>query len=262
MWEKVRNLFEKHRRIIMGVFIAIVIAIWILQPLLEALPFEVAMAVTTSSILMFVIILLDYVITINRPSSIEIYKDENKAKTRLENYIKDTKPKKVQLIEYSTGSIDYLLRQLYESGVSIELLICNPWEAISEFQRIDKICPRIRQLPAIIKDASNFKIICYPGNASIRGRKFDNRLVALSWYTYEIRDELINTFYRKQIWGDTNPILVIPIESSSEEALITKFDSVFYNLWENGVPLEEVCQNCKEKCNPPPAQWLKLTNPR
>ena len=119
MWAKVRDMFEKHRRTIMGVLLVIVVVIWVSQPLQKVLPFEAALAVTTSAILMFVFLILDYLVTLKRPLGIEICEKEGNVRNRLYNYIEAEKPSEVKLIEYSASSVGYLLTQLDETKSKI-----------------------------------------------------------------------------------------------------------------------------------------------
>lgn len=262
MWPKARNFFERHRGEIMGGFLLVIIVLWISQPFQDVLPFEAAMALTTSAILMFSILALDYLVGIGIPRGVEIYKNEQGAKARLEAYIRDARPSNVRLIEYSTASIEYLLESLNETPVSIELLISNPHAAITDYQRKRRICSQITRLRAIFSNPSNLKIKCYSQNASLRGRNFDNRLVAVGWYTYDVREQLVGTYGDKQIWGDTNTIVIVPSEARGMSSVVEMFNRVFNSLWDRAEPLQEVCGNChdREKCRPDD-QWLQLTNP-
>ncbi len=137
------------------------VLVWVLVPIFsEVLSFELAMALTSSTILMFLFLALDYLISIVRHPSIEVYEDDGSVIERLRTYINSTRLNRVRLIEYSTASIRNLLVNIKESGSTVELLICNPHKAINKDQK-DRICSQIRRFPDIFQDTSKIKIRCY-----------------------------------------------------------------------------------------------------
>jgi hypothetical protein len=76
------------------------------------------------------------------------------------------------------------------------------------------------------------QIRCYEAPPSLRGRKFDNLLVDVGWYTPDLgrqggEDE------DWEVIGHLNPLVVSSAETEEGQHLREMFDRVFESLWES-----------------------------
>jgi len=178
---------------------------------------------------------------------IVFHREQDEANEHLEKIIKEDRPKKAYLLEYSTNTIQRLLKSLGRSGTEIFLLIQHPEIAeqmAGDFQK-EKICKEMENLFfKTLVDIPNMDITirCYKQTASMRGRKFGN-IINMGWYTYDIRDEINE---KKQIWGHNNPMMTLKRDSKEGKIFEEAFDKIFKNLWEKGCFLKDVCSDCKK----------------
>lgn len=146
----------------------------------------------------------------------------------LRQFLKRTKPQKVDLIEYSTATIDPILQELKKYRCKIRILIQHPNAAISLHQKgriLKTLDDRFRRTFSDYgRESIEFRFYCLPG--SIRGRNFDDQLVSLGWYTYSSDpDEYGN------IHGDSNPMISAYTDSKYGQSLLRMFKKAFDELW-------------------------------
>ena len=269
MWAKARNVFEEHRQKIMTAFFLVIVGIWLSEPFHKLLPFEALMGITTSAILLFMFIVLDYLISLAKPEGlVEIYSDEHDVTDRLLHFIREERARHVKMIEYSSKSVEPLIGQFMKPGgrTQIELLITHPKHALTKFQRSERVCAQIKTLAHVVasseQERQRLKIKCYTQRASIRGRQFDERLIAVGWYTYDVKKGEEVAIGQEQIWGDKNAIVVADLRRRRERPLAEMFNRVFRSLWDDGTPIIKVCNECSEDCTGRPADdWLKDVSP-
>ncbi|MGB9904376.1 MAG: hypothetical protein ACPLQO_06870 [Desulfotomaculales bacterium] len=262
-WEAIKVFFEKHRKFFMGMVFSLIVASWLLsQVVQELVSFETSVSLTTTAILLFVFFILDYLVYMKNPQDAEIYEKEHEATEQIKKYIEEERPKDVKMLEYSSATVGYIFESLKKlPGCNVKLLICHPEAAISDFQRKDRICSQIKRLPAVLQGGhGSFAVRCYRQPASLRGRNFDDQLVVVGWYTYDVKDEHRQSYGTSQIWGDSNPLIVSLAKTKQGSRLKKMFNEVFDSMWRDGVPLAEVCLSCRERnaipgC--PPDEWLK-----
>lgn len=269
MWAKARSVFEEHRQKIMTILFLVIIGIWLSEPFHKLLPFEVLMGITTSAILLFMFIVLDYLIPLAKPEGrVKIYSDEHDVTERLLHFMREERPRHVKMIEYSSKSVEPLIRQLMNPGgtTQIELLITHPKHALTKFQSSERVCAQIKTLAHVVARSQQYrqrlKIKCYSQRASIRGRQFDESLIAVGWYTYDaVKGEEV-AIGQEQIWGDRNAIVVVNLQRREERPLAEMFNRVFRSLWDDGTPIIKVCNECTEDCTGRPGDdWLKDVSP-
>lgn len=271
MLEKIRENFQKHRKKFTVVFWVVISSLIILGPLLlHVVPVEEAMFV-------IVLILLAYLELLGNQSAhyqesietrvknlesllkapIPINSNQTSSNSRLVDFIKTEHPRQVDMLEYSSTTVQELIRHAVHVRSRIRLLLKAPATAISYYQG-ERICERIRTIYNDFFEA-NLEIRCYSKHASLRGRKLDDRLINVGWYTYDIRDLEMS---EDQIWGHNNPLITLESEEEGFSKIKRFFDKVFENMWKNAVPLKDICTDCefqrRETCDVKDAtNWLE-----
>lgn len=161
--------------------------------------------------------------------------------------IREEKPNRANILQYSSDKIFSLLEIFCEVETEVFLLLQHPEVAnlmAGDMQR-KKICMRIGELlTSLPKDfpKSNIAIRCYEQKASVRGIKFGN-YVCIGWYTYDIR---LPGYGKNQIWGHDNPHITLKLDSAEGKIIESSFDKTFKNLWYEGVDLKTICGECNK----------------
>lgn len=258
VWRAVTGFFE---RIIIVLLAGTVILLWILQTIpQQIIPFETALG---ASMALVVIMLWLIASRIGEPKpepkpKITFDPGSGKANNEIVNFIKSegaqepASPQVAKLTEYSSYTVEPILRELVRYGWRINLLIFNPLseEVLSKFQKDQRICFMIKRLrgAGFLGAYERAKIRCYEGQASIRGRKLANKLIQIGWYTYEQREEAKKDMGDNQIWGHDNPLMSAPVASAEGRSLEPMFDRVWQDFWDNrSLAIKEVCGSCSKK---------------
>ncbi|HSW58267.1 MAG TPA: hypothetical protein VLH15_07685, partial [Dehalococcoidales bacterium] len=125
------------------------------------------------------------------------------------------------------------------------LLIHNPLEQLLSDLQKERICAQIRTLKLVGFKDGILKIKCYNQRASLRGRKFDNTLIELGWYTYDYDPEYAE-YGKNQMWGHNNPLIVAHLKNEGQY-LGKMFDRVFDSLW-NDTSNPSLLDVCTKQC--------------
>jgi hypothetical protein len=235
MYAKIRTSIELHIDRIGRILLATVIILWILSQFSEALKRWVLEEGLLNVIMIALLVeVISYIVEIKQKSSrgsSRIFKDQFDAKQEFEQFIKEQKPKKVDLIELSSVKIDGLLERL-DANCDIRLLVQLPQKAVSDSET-DRIASQLRRLPdKTFKAHNKVNIKCYSVPASIRGRNLDEKLLNIGWYTYSYNQEI-------DITGHTNPMINVYTDTTEGRILNKFFTEVFNQLWEQAVPFED-----------------------
>jgi hypothetical protein len=163
-------------------------------------------------------------------------------------YIRQNNPQVVRMIENSaTYGRHYIdaIKTLDTNIKQIQLLIHNPLERpVSNLQK-QRTCEQIRTLKLVDFSNNSLKIRCYNQPASLRGRKFDDALIVLGWYTYYY-DPDYPEYDTNQIWGHNNPLIVSWLRNENK-CLGEMFDRVFELLW-NDTSSKSLLTVCSKQC--------------
>lgn len=249
LFEKIKTTYIKEFGKITGIFIISSITLFLFSPaLLEFLTAEESALAGVAMVFIYIGLMGEYLISIrwSIPTSYNIYPCQSAANKDLIDFIFLNKPKSCDMIEYSSKNVADILIGLKKIGANIRLLIHDPRSSISERQK-KKICGQIIDLIQDFENYQNINIKFYNNNASLRGRRFDDQLINIGWYTYDKRNK---DFPLPQISGHTNPLITIRSDSKGYEEFKRMFDDVFSDYWESGTVLSEVCGDCEEakKC--------------
>jgi len=225
---------------------------------------EIAIIAITATILgLCLAFILDYLRDIKRLSlkpPVKVYPDQSSSDIDLLSFIAHEKPRRAKLLEYSSATVHGILSSLVANTSDIQLLVQHPEFAVGSQQR-DRICSQIKAYSIEFEEYPQLRIRCYRERASVRGRKFDERLIYLGWYRY-VAIQAKNQPLVETVWGHNNPLISPTTEARESFNMMNEwFDQVFSELWKNGPALKEVCNDCKNKCSTPPSQgWLDLVS--
>jgi hypothetical protein len=223
----VREFIDRHIHKVVAIQIFIVIALWgastILPPLqdwiLQHSIFNILIIVLLNDILLSIVELKTSDSTFN----VNVFQDEPEAYLDLRKYIDQKRPKKADLIEYSTATIHDLLETLKRFNCELRILICNPDSAVNDFQR-DRINDRIRDLTTLtFLNYPAIEVRMYRLPASIRGRLFDQEYLTVGWHTH--------TAGPAGLYGHTNPMINVETKTPEGRMMLAMFASAFNELW-------------------------------
>lgn len=256
-WEEFR---AKHQRWFTLTVAVIAVGLWVLSPFISQISPELATGVSLSALVIILAMVLDHLIAL-RKGVTKFHPNQPSAENETLELIEKGK---AQLIEYSSRTVSKILEKLKTEGAEIKLLICNPNYTITceaersthssnptnkDFQKEKRICPTIGELHRFtLGNYDKVKIKCYRTPASLRGRNFGDKWVQLGWYTYQTK-ESPEVFSLPQIWGDANPLITAPTSSPEGQILKGMFNEVFEKLWDESIPLIDVCGNCSDKAS-------------
>jgi hypothetical protein len=200
-----------------------------------------------SSILIFLALLaVDDIVVMKKSISnfakknIGVFPEQTETNKYLESLIDNNEYKKIYLIEYSSMTVKEVLENIITNkpNIKIYLLLQHPSTGSQYFNQEKKILDHITNFyfsQHDIKKFNNIKILFYKQRASIRGRNFDNKLINIGWYFYEIDESK-----EDRVKGHTG--ITINFEESNQDFHKVKkfFNTSFKNLWDNASTVEEV----------------------
>jgi hypothetical protein len=246
---------ERHIDRIGRVLIATVIILWILSQFSDALKRWVLEEGLLNVIMIALLVeVISYIVEIKQKSSrgsSRIFKNQFDARQEFEQFIREQKPKKADLIELSSVKIDGLLERL-DANCDIRLLIQHPQKAVSKLESkriVDQLC---RLQTNTLKDHNKVNIKCYCVPASIRGRNIDEKLLNIGWYTYSGNKEI-------KVTGHANPMINVYTDTREGRILKEFFTKAFDQLWEQAVPFEDALKAIEEK---PYLETISLCTPK
>ncbi len=180
---------------------------------------------------------------------IKIIENDYSVPVTVIDFIRQEKPQVIKMLEHNaTYGRHYIdaIKTLDPGIKEIRLLIHNPLEQLLSDLQKERICEQIRTLKLVDFKSNVLKIRCYNQRASLRGRKFDNELIVLGWYTFYY-DPDYPEYGKNQMWGHNNPLIVSRLKDEGQY-LGEMFDRVFDALWNDSdnPSLLDVCtKQCK-----------------
>jgi hypothetical protein len=167
----------------------------------------------------------------NQFAKIYVYKNQHGSYlNELRQFLKINRPQRIDLIEYSTATIDPILQEMKKYRCKIRILLQHPSTSISLHQKnriLKTLDDRFRRTFADYGSGSIEVIFyCFPG--SIRGRNFDDQLVTLGWYTYSSDPKEFGN-----INGDSNPMIAAHTGTKYGKYLLKMFQKAFDELWDH-----------------------------
>ena len=193
----------------------------------------------------------------------KVYKCQSDANTDLIKYIEDEKPQNIKMIEYSSKHVNDLISTLIRSRTNpkIYLLIQHPNEAESIKGQKERIITHLKTviyLEREFKNFNNLKILFYKQRASLRGRNFDDKLINIGWYIYELEGK------EMRVNGHKKPSFILKENNESFSIIQKMFNDNFDNLWTNGISLKEAILECYESFNYDDEfiEWCEKVSPK
>jgi hypothetical protein len=174
----------------------------------------------------------------DRPAGLWAFSTQNDIEHETLEYIRNERPQRAAMLEFSTATTGSVLRALRDVDASIYLLAANP-ERISGWHQ-----SRMRQA---LTDLLHGDFNAYPRlstrlysvPAAVRGRHVGNRVI-LGWYTHR-DNKRIDAFdpASVEVWGHDNAIVVGREDSTDGAILATWFAREFERLWWHRSTLDE-----------------------
>jgi hypothetical protein len=185
---------------------------------------------------------------VTEPGEIKIIENDYSVPLPVIEFIEHENPQVVKMLEHdATYGRHYIdaIKTLDPKIKEIRLLLHNPLEQLLSDLHKERICNQIRTLKLVDFKSDVFKIRCYNQRASLRGRKFDDELIVLGWYTFYY-DPTYPEFGKIQMWGHNNPLIVARLGGQGRY-LGEMFDRVFDSLW-NDPDNPSLLTVCTEQC--------------
>jgi hypothetical protein len=123
-------------------------------------------------------------------------------------------------------------RLLAQQGSRIRLLVRDP-ACAGPIQRT-RITASISHVQDLIsaRYGAEIEIRYYRVAPSVRGRKFDDRLISLGWYTPTVAPD--GEADEREVMGHGNPTIICSVASDEGQALRDFFDRTFEPMWAAG----------------------------
>ncbi len=238
-----RIIYKKYHNYFAVLFIFLVLIIWLLGPLaLDLIPPNIAIALSFGIVILMLSLIQDYLDRIEPHTSNKIFQDQFNANEYLISYIRGHHIQKARLIEYDGDTVKPVIIELLRHGTEVHLLLQHPESAVSNFQKT-KI---LHQIAFRDRDFFEFgellKVAYYKDIASLRGRSFDQKLISTGWYTYDRRVQ----HEEAEVWGHTNPVIILQLGDSGYNYISQMFEIVFTNLQKHSEPFATVKQQFLE----------------
>jgi hypothetical protein len=247
-----------RRFVVISLAVAVAVS-FILAAFVDAVDDSLGLKLGTVAVLFLLGVLIEHVIELRKEAAGEVFEDDWEAEARLKAIVLDRKPKTVKLCEYSAASIPVanLIRLVIRcaDAEEIKLLLCHP-RMMSAFGEDSRNNHQMRRLLTNLEDLSYgtyreeppdkvpLRIRCYQEPASLRGRNFDDRYIALGWYTYDRKNKRSEA---PQLWGAENPVIVAPTRGDDHNKLKDMFNEVFDDIWERAVPLKTALEGYEDQ---------------
>ena len=161
-------------------------------------------------------------------AKVRVSKDQEVDNELLRAEIERQPPSRADLLEFSTQSVRPVIRALARGANELRILVKHP-DSVGPAQRT-RIIDGLTQLERLLRGyRGDVKIRCYRQWVSLRGRKLDDSLINIGWYTPELDEHGQAT--ATEVVGDTNPLVTSALQTEEGQHLQRMFDEVFEGLW-------------------------------
>lgn len=230
MYGKLSRVIERQITLIGSVIVVVVLVLWLVSEFIPPLNKIIVGGAFFNVVLVVVLFeVLHRVIDLKiggQASQAQVSANQDEAWPAHLDFVRTHRPKVVDMIEYSGGTIVALLEELFKANpqVTVRLLLCHPDVAITGFER-RRIEVSLEYFLSKLSDYPNLSVRCYRTPGSIRGRVFDGQLITVGWYTYHMRRG------REELQGHLNAMVSANVSSSDGQHLRTTFNQAFDDLW-------------------------------
>ncbi len=231
MYGKLTRFVDQHMGLVGGVGFLVVFGLWALS---EFVPSVRTFLVQSSFFNVLILVLLFEVLRRvvelkleGRSIGVRVDLNQDEAWPELQRYIQARRPKNIDMIEYSGGTVIAMLEELCRANdaARLRLLLCHPEQARSKFER-NRIRSNMDYLVGKLSTTSRLEIRCYRVPASIRGRCFDGDFLNIGWYTYHNRRG-----GEEEIQGHVNAMVTTSTSCAEGKKLLATFSQGFDDLW-------------------------------
>jgi uncharacterized membrane protein len=227
-FQRLDRWIEQHVAIVGSVLIALVLLVYIISQFVpDVNQWIITRGFFNVLLVALVIDLIHRVIALNgSPSSLETYEDQAQALPQILRFVKEERPEKCDLLEYSTSSTRQLLQELRKANVEIRLLICRPDKAVSDHER-KAIELGIENIRKDFKNYGHITVRQYATPASLRGRNIGGKLINVGWYLYSSAGGEVD------VRGHDTMMITSDADTPQGHKLKEAFSRAFDALWDD-----------------------------
>lgn len=227
MYERIRAFIEAKIRTIVAALTAGIFILWIVSNFVPKLSEWITQQQLLSVVLIALVAeILAITVELKRRATAErvhLCSKQSESSQELTDFIEKNHPKKADLIEVSSATVDLVLDALRLQNSHVRLLLQNPESGVTTFQK-ERIKQRIVELATVtFKNYESCEIRLYSVPCSLRGRLIGDKLVNVGWYVYSA-DNI-------GIYGHDNPLITASAGTREGDELIRMFNRAFDNLW-------------------------------
>jgi hypothetical protein len=239
-FKAVTRFIERNLTLIGSVLVIGVIALYFLAQMVPALNDWIARGGFFNVIAIVLLVdILNRLVQLksSTPAGAQLYENQDEAMDEVLKFVRDEHPKKADLLEYSTATIQSLLETLRKEHTSIRLLMGHPASAPTDMQQKLITANLHKQAAITFAGYGGVQVKLYRKPAALRGRNLDNKLINLGWYTYE-----------GELHGHDNAMVVARVSTPDGQNLKAMFDRAFEALWNDPTTVDA-------------ASWLSAQQP-
>lgn len=227
MYERIRAFVEARIRSIVAILTAGIVILWIVSNFVPKLSEWITQQQLLNVVLIALVAeILAITVELKRNAvaeKVHLCSKQSESTQELTDFIEKNYPKKADLIEVSSATVDPVLDALRLKNSYVRLLLQNPESSMTPFQ-MERIRQRIIELVTVtFRDYESCEIRLYSVPCSLRGRLIGDKLVNVGWYVYSA-DNI-------GVYGHDNPLITAPAGTREGDELIRMFKRAFDNLW-------------------------------
>jgi hypothetical protein len=171
--------------------------------------------------------------TLDPAVHIEAYKDQSESDEVLKEWVKNNRPRKAIIIDYTSHTIREFLRYLLDNQIQVDLYLqtVQTIKSLGIQRQYGLLLDGLKEIYVEFSEElknGQMKLMYYSVLPSILGVRFDEDILCIGWYVWEplfdesavqdegIRTRIRNLRSRKQplsdrvrIWGHTQPRLIV-----------------------------------------------------
>jgi hypothetical protein len=174
----------------------------------------------------------------DRDPGLWAFATQNDVETQVIEYIRNERPRRATMLEFSTATTGPILRALRDVDAGIYLLAANP-ERVKGWHEARMRRALFDLLQIDFNDYDKLRMRLYSVPPALRGRRI-GELIVLGWYTHR-DNQRIDAFdpASVEVWGHDNAVIAGRDSNADGLALSRWFSREFERLWRHRSTLDE-----------------------
>jgi hypothetical protein len=174
----------------------------------------------------------------DRKPGLWAFPTQNDIESEVIEYIRQERPQRAKMLEFSTATTGSILRALRDVDSSIYLLAANP-AAVSGWHQARMRRALADLLQIDLRGYDRLRLRLYGVPPSLRGRHI-GEMIVLGWYTHR-DNKRIEAFdpASVEVWGHDNAVVAGRQDEPDGAALAIWFSREFDRLWRHRSTLDE-----------------------